>query len=632
MKRLFFALLAGIMLASSLSFMTSLVHSVPPRRAFLWWQKDFEISVDDATLLSWAKSFGFTDLAVYGSLEVSDINYFKSGGLHVFNIAVAPQSLTNYTQWTSDFAAYLSSVGYDGGVVDDTQNVWYMAQNNGLDDLVTYQQFMNNVTNNLVSVFGADNVIVEIAGWGDSTDYAEMTQVNATCTFSYYYPPIANLKYYSAYANTSLNAWDMVDYYNSRGLHSYYKYQGWLWFENPYNTAHLSTLSMINSFNGIIDLFDSYTGNDLMIYSFARIYQNDRIEPFLKEIITNFKADLKLTTDKLTLENFSSYYWVENFSTTPTSESYLSSDTWKITKAAANYSYTYVSPSSMDINFSGTNTGFQGITFERLLPSSELGLIATIQFTPYSNQSWKQFILKAIYPYPYAFIVSFDYGASQLITLHYRNETWQDKQLNLGNWTSGASYDVTFYLNETSAYISINGNVTLINPVTQYYSSQEMYSFFYSDFTGTWATPNSFRSANINLIQILPMRNKIDILEWDENQYIEGEPYTSIEVYFCVRNFPSTDSNMNLSVAAPNCIKFQTQPNVIFHIGFQSILDQYFMFGIGVTGLLFVVFAPCWCIWEVKKHGVTEEAIERFGYAMLLFIVGFGLIVMYLWS
>jgi len=61
-------------------------------------------------------------------------------------------------------------------------------------------------------------------------------------------------------------------------------------------------------------------------------------------------------------------------------------------------------------------------------------------------------------------------------------------------------------------------------------------------------------------------------------------------------------------------------------------IDEYFMLGLGLAGVGFMIFSPCWVTWEVKKHGVTEVAVERFGYAMLMFIVGFGLIVMYLWG
>lgn len=67
-----------------------------------------------------------------------------------------------------------------------------------------------------------------------------------------------------------------------------------------------------------------------------------------------------------------------------------------------------------------------------------------------------------------------------------------------------------------------------------------------------------------------------------------------------------------------------------FHL--RSPIDEYFMLGMGITGVGMMIFSPCWVTWEIKKHGVSDVAVERFGYAMLMFIIGFGLVIMYLWS
>jgi len=47
-----------------------------------------------------------------------------------------------------------------------------------------------------------------------------------------------------------------------------------------------------------------------------------------------------------------------------------------------------------------------------------------------------------------------------------------------------------------------------------------------------------------------------------------------------------------------------------------------------LAALFLMVWSPAWFAWKIKKQGVTVESIERLGYAMLLFIVGFGLLIM----
>ena len=105
------------------------------------------------------------------------------------------------------------------------------------------------------------------------------------------------------------------------------------------------------------------------------------------------------------------------------------------------------------------------------------------------------------------------------------------------------------------------------------------------------------------------------LLRFENEMRIEGAAYTQNSIGdFGV--FVPMNKTINISWA--------------FYV--PSLIDEYFMLGLGLVGLGFMVFAPSWVAWGIKKHGVTEEIIERFGYAMLLFLVGFGLIIMYLWG
>jgi len=63
-----------------------------------------------------------------------------------------------------------------------------------------------------------------------------------------------------------------------------------------------------------------------------------------------------------------------------------------------------------------------------------------------------------------------------------------------------------------------------------------------------------------------------------------------------------------------------------------SWLDLYFMFGVGMSGLIMMVFAPSWVAMGVRRNAFETDKIERIGYALLIFCVGFGLFCCWLWS
>jgi len=63
-----------------------------------------------------------------------------------------------------------------------------------------------------------------------------------------------------------------------------------------------------------------------------------------------------------------------------------------------------------------------------------------------------------------------------------------------------------------------------------------------------------------------------------------------------------------------------------------SWLDLYFMFGVGMAGLIMMVFAPAWVAMGVRRNAFQVDKIERIGYAVLIFCVGFGLFCCWLWS
>jgi len=63
-----------------------------------------------------------------------------------------------------------------------------------------------------------------------------------------------------------------------------------------------------------------------------------------------------------------------------------------------------------------------------------------------------------------------------------------------------------------------------------------------------------------------------------------------------------------------------------------SWLDLYFMFGVGMAGLIMMVFSPSWVAMGVRRNAFQVDKMERIGYAVLIFCVGFGLFMSWLWS
>lgn len=64
----------------------------------------------------------------------------------------------------------------------------------------------------------------------------------------------------------------------------------------------------------------------------------------------------------------------------------------------------------------------------------------------------------------------------------------------------------------------------------------------------------------------------------------------------------------------------------------ESWVGSYTLIGLGFGGLFLMVFAPTWVALMIRKKGITDESVERFGFAFLLFLVGFCLVITWLWS
>jgi len=62
-----------------------------------------------------------------------------------------------------------------------------------------------------------------------------------------------------------------------------------------------------------------------------------------------------------------------------------------------------------------------------------------------------------------------------------------------------------------------------------------------------------------------------------------------------------------------------------------SFIDLWFMFGVGMTGIAMMILGPFYLAKGVVKNAYSSDTAQRLGWAALLFIIGFGLVVCWLW-
>jgi len=84
-------------------------------------------------------------------------------------------------------------------------------------------------------------------------------------------------------------------------------------------------------------------------------------------------------------------------------------------------------------------------------------------------------------------------------------------------------------------------------------------------------------------------------------------------------------SGTSITVGAANRIR------ISWHFLPWSVVDDYFMLGVGLVGIVMLVAGPTWFARTFVSHGLDTDTIEHLGYAMLMIIMGFGFVVVWLW-
>ena len=82
----------------------------------------------------------------------------------------------------------------------------------------------------------------------------------------------------------------------------------------------------------------------------------------------------------------------------------------------------------------------------------------------------------------------------------------------------------------------------------------------------------------------------------------------------------------NVNIASGNTVTF------VWRWRLPNWLDLYFSFGVGMSGLILMVFAPTWVAFGLRRKAFDPDKIERIGIAILLFCIGFALFITWLWT
>lgn len=122
----------------------------------------------------------------------------------------------------------------------------------------------------------------------------------------------------------------------------------------------------------------------------------------------------------------------------------------------------------------------------------------------------------------------------------------------------------------------------------------------------------------------------------------ESGSLSFIPVDNCTLNI-GTNTDRDLQVTASRTILTESEGNytaiilngtrVLFSWRYLpwSMIDNYFMLGVGLTGIVMLIAGPTIFARTYVRHGLDENSVEWLGYGMLMVVMGFGFLVVWLW-
>lgn len=249
------------------------------------------------------------------------------------------------------------------------------------------------------------------------------------------------------------------------------------------------------------------------------------------------------------------------------------------------------------------------------------------------------------------------------------NDSWTENGIT---WNNAPSYDGT----EHSRVISSTGwwNWNVKSKVEQEYSGDQVITFVfetgdlnkgadwrsrdyatgthpYLEITYTYDGSKTesvneslaFQSDNTLLIEVLSGVLNGTSCSFSLYEKRGSLSFTAMDNSVIEINSPDAEEGFDISIKGASVsnlgnftyranIKSGNHVNIVWSWRLESWLDKYTMFALGVSGIGLMVFSPTWVALEFRKKGLDADSIERAGYGVLLFCVGFGLMVMWLWG
>ena len=127
---------------------------------------------------------------------------------------------------------------------------------------------------------------------------------------------------------------------------------------------------------------------------------------------------------------------------------------------------------------------------------------------------------------------------------------------------------------------------------------------------------------------------KISLVEGEgwAYRYVDWMQYGTITNATEVNNAQLWFSSSTLWTSSPSLFVDQIYLNVTCDIipPF-SVVDQHTWNGIFLGSLALMIWSPSWVAWKIKKKGIDSDTMERVGFGLILWIIGFGLFVSWLY-
>lgn len=169
----------------------------------------------------------------------------------------------------------------------------------------------------------------------------------------------------------------------------------------------------------------------------------------------------------------------------------------------------------------------------------------------------------------------------------------------------------------------ISGSIfSLTFPSGDSLSLQGNYALFFDVKNGLW-------NGSSGVITVYADRGRFSFYAENDSVIEVSSPDAPSGIDFGVSGASSSQTDKFVwlvTVTSGNIVTFTWNWRIV------SWLNLYFMFGVGMTGIILMVFAPTWVAFGLRKKAFDPDKIERIGIALLIFCIGFGLFISWLWT